>query len=185
MRRIALWSLGVAGGLLSVLLATVGLSAWVAATVSHAQGGSPCCRVRVAPVAADRAGVEVFTELTTGITHAPHDWSETPYLMAFFATWCASCAEEAPTLAELRALGIPVLLLTGSDRPDEARAWASKHAPGVPAGTLHGGAAVLRARQVVTLPTVLLVDPSGTELRRWRGAATLAELEAGWRRAVE
>ena len=44
-----------------------------------------------------------------------------------FASWCIPCAVEAPQLAQLRASGVEVVGVAIRDRPDELRAFLTRH----------------------------------------------------------
>lgn len=47
-------------------------------------------------------------------------------LVNFFASWCVPCAEEAPTLAALRAEGVRIVGVAWKDDPIKTRAFLSR-----------------------------------------------------------
>jgi cytochrome c biogenesis protein CcmG/thiol:disulfide interchange protein DsbE len=47
-------------------------------------------------------------------------------LVNFFASWCVPCAEEAPTLAALRAEGVRVVGVAWKDDPAKTRAFLAR-----------------------------------------------------------
>lgn len=48
-------------------------------------------------------------------------------LVNFFASWCVPCAEEAPTLAALKAEGVRVVGVAWKDDPDNTRAFLARY----------------------------------------------------------
>lgn len=44
-----------------------------------------------------------------------------PYILNVWASWCTWCIKEFPILLKLKAQGIPIVGLTYSDRPEDAR----------------------------------------------------------------
>lgn len=47
-------------------------------------------------------------------------------LVNFFASWCVPCAEEAPTLAALRAEGVRIVGVAWKDEPAKTRAFLAR-----------------------------------------------------------
>ena len=50
-----------------------------------------------------------------------------PTLVNFFASWCVPCAEEAPTLAALKAQGVRIVGVAWKDDPAKTRAFLAQH----------------------------------------------------------
>ena len=96
-------------------------------------------------------------------------------VLNFWATWCAPCRHEMPTLEALAAdppEGVAVIALsTGRDSPERIAEFAEE--TGLDRLTLlrDPGAEAGRAGAVVGLPTTLLLDPEGRELARLTGTA--------------
>ncbi len=49
-----------------------------------------------------------------------------PALVNFYASWCAPCAEEAPTLLALKAEGVKIIGVAYKDRPDLAAGFLTR-----------------------------------------------------------
>ncbi|MCF4166721.1 TlpA family protein disulfide reductase [Zavarzinia compransoris] len=86
----------------------------------------------------------------------------------FWATWCAPCVEEMPSLGRLaeigEAEGIEVLALSAdqTDLPDETvRAFLAKNEAGNLAVYRDDGMAVARSLSVRGLPTTVIIDAEG------------------------
>jgi cytochrome c biogenesis protein CcmG/thiol:disulfide interchange protein DsbE len=50
-----------------------------------------------------------------------------PTLVNFFASWCVPCAEEAPTLAALKAQGVRIVGVAWKDDPAKTRAFLARN----------------------------------------------------------
>ena len=105
-------------------------------------------------------------------------------LVNVWATWCAPCRDEFPTLVRLaereRARGLRVLFVS-ADFAEEAspvRAFlAEQHAPGpwlVKAGPDMEFINGLDARWSGALPVTIVYDPSGNPVEFWEGGADSA-----------
>lgn len=49
-----------------------------------------------------------------------------PKLLNVFASWCAACPQEHPTLTRIATEGVPVFGLNWKDKPDDARKWLAQ-----------------------------------------------------------
>lgn len=98
-----------------------------------------------------------------------------PMLVNLWASFCAPCIVEMPTLARIHADGERRVLLLGTDAPDSRAAAANllaKHAPGVPAYYLRkGGKGLEPLVDLVRLPipTTLVLDSGGVVREIIRG----------------
>jgi thiol-disulfide isomerase/thioredoxin len=102
-----------------------------------------------------------------------------------WATWCAPCVKEMPTLAQLqsRYAGKPVKVLPisldkGADDIAKARTFIADKAP---LGFYHGDYAMAFAITPAAegLPTTLIFDRAGRERARLEGGADWSTPEAG------
>jgi len=50
-----------------------------------------------------------------------------PYVVNFFASWCAPCATEQPVLMELKAKGVRIVGVNYKDTPEAARAFLARY----------------------------------------------------------
>jgi len=53
-----------------------------------------------------------------------------PYLLNIFASWCLPCAAEAPQVARLRAMGVPVIGVAVRDTPAALGAFLRRYGDG-------------------------------------------------------
>jgi cytochrome c biogenesis protein CcmG/thiol:disulfide interchange protein DsbE len=106
-----------------------------------------------------------------------------PVLINFFASWCAPCAEEEPTLDALKAEGVRIIGVAWKDDPAATRAFLAKY--GDPY------AAVLVDRDgrggidfgVSGVPETYLIDRGGKILDKQATPLTPADAEALLRKA--
>jgi cytochrome c biogenesis protein CcmG/thiol:disulfide interchange protein DsbE len=107
-----------------------------------------------------------------------------PALVNVFASWCAPCRVEAPTLMKLRARGVPVVGLAWKDKPEDTRSLLNEL--GDPYSTVvtdQGGRAGLDLG-ITGVPETFLVDAHGKVVAKRSEPLTeadAAELEAQWR----
>ena len=97
-------------------------------------------------------------------------------VVSFWATWCAPCREEMPTLEALASgmegRGLAVLTIaTGRNSPQGiTRFFAEAGVETLPRHTDPGGA-LARTMGVMGLPVTLILDPEGREIARLIGEA--------------
>ena len=106
-------------------------------------------------------------------------------IVNLWATWCAPCVTEMPTLAQLQARyagkGVKVLPIS-LDKGDEAIAKAKAFiAAKAPLGFYHGDYALAFAITPASegLPTTLIFDRAGNERARLEGGADWSTPETG------
>lgn len=124
--------------------------------------------------AAPVPGIE-FTDLDGG-THRLADWKGKVVLLNFWATWCAPCREEMPSLDALQKArgGDDFAVLTvASGRNTEAainRFFQESGVTDLPTLT-DPQMALARAFGVMAMPVTILIDAEGREVARMSGDA--------------
>jgi len=138
-----------------------------------ARGAMKSLKVADAPAAAPQTP---FTD-AAGKTHTLAEFKGKVVVVNLWATWCAPCVAEMPTLAKLAAAeaGKPVTVAPVSlDRPEDranAIQFIRKRPPlAFYAEPTYGLAFAFRP-QVEGLPTTLLIDPEGRVRARFSGGA--------------
>jgi thiol-disulfide isomerase/thioredoxin len=107
------------------------------------------------------------------------DYAGQGVLVNFWATWCAPCVAEMPSLAALAAALAPhrvVVLPVSSDRggaPVVTKWYADRQIEGLPV-LLDAKGAMARAWGVRGLPTSVVIDRQGREVARLEGAVDWA-----------
>ena len=116
-----------------------------------------------------------FSDLD-GDTHTLSDFEGKIVLLNFWATWCAPCREEMPSLDALNAeLGGPefevVTIATGRNPPQGIRRFfAEENIETLPMFT-DGKQRLAREMAVLGLPISVVLDREGREIARLRGDA--------------
>ena len=138
---------------------------------SHAKPAMP------APLAAETKAAPVpqtpFLDAKGG-KHKIGDFKGRYVLVNLWATWCAPCVQELPSLVKLQAAvpGIKVLAVdVGHDKPDKAAAFLKDHKADSLGVYVDTELALLHAFGAYGLPTTVLVDPNGKEVAKAQGPA--------------
>ncbi len=111
------------------------------------------------------------------------DYKGKAVLLNFWATWCAPCVKEMPSLDKLQAeMGkgkfvVLPLSLDGPSRPKVAPFYADKKLGNLGV-YFDKGKKAMGALDVSVLPTSVLIDPQGRELGRLEGEAEWDKPEA-------
>jgi thiol-disulfide isomerase/thioredoxin len=117
-----------------------------------------------------------FTD-AAGKTHTLAEFKGKAVILNLWATWCAPCVQEMPTLAKLAQanVGKPVVILPVSLDRDEDRANAQSFIakdPPLPFYNEPKFALAYAFKPLVTgMPTTLLIDPAGNVRGRVPGGA--------------
>jgi thiol-disulfide isomerase/thioredoxin len=111
------------------------------------------------------------------------DYKGKTVLLNFWATWCAPCVKEMPSLDKLQAeMGtakfvVLPLSLDGPSKPKVAPFYADRKLANLGI-YFDKGKKVLGALDISVLPTSVLVDPEGREIGRLEGDADWDKPEA-------
>ncbi|QHQ37498.1 redoxin domain-containing protein [Algicella marina] len=97
-------------------------------------------------------------------------------VLNFWATWCAPCRKEKPSLAALEtAMGGAdfevVALATGRNSPEGIARFNAEYGTGALATRLDPKGEVARAYSVLGLPVSVILDRDGREIARLQGGA--------------
>ncbi len=146
--------------------AKVGALALLVAAV----GAGVCRRPSAGPLVSEGATAPAFRLATlAGDALDSQALLSGPVVLNFWATWCAPCVEELPSLERLhRALGpegLRVVALSQDDDPVELRRFVARHGLTL-AVARDAGHAVASAYGVEGLPTTFVIESGG----RVRGA---------------
>lgn len=143
-------------------------------------GGDPRCVDPSAPITPLPIGEAELEDAGGARREAPGG----PYLLHFWASWCAPCRRELPALLEAaRELDVPMLALSTDAAWGPVRAFFSGPPPREVLRDRRGELA--RTLGVSTLPDTYLIDTDGRAIRRIGGALdwTRPEIRA-WLRTV-
>lgn len=102
-----------------------------------------------------------------------------PVILNFWAGLCPPCRAEMPDLQEVHEefgdqvllVGVDVGAFTGLGNEQEGRALLQEVGVTYPTGTT-SNAEVMRAYQVIGMPTTLFITPDGEIVERWTGLLT-------------
>jgi thiol-disulfide isomerase/thioredoxin len=135
------------------------------------QGDMRKLAVHAAPIA---AGVSEFRS-PDGTVHTLADWQGKVVVLNFWATWCAPCRKEMPSLDALQGAMEPdvavVTVATGRNQPAAIdRFFAEVGVTRLPV-LLDPKSALAREMGVAGLPVTVLLDRQGQEVARLIGEA--------------
>ncbi len=107
-----------------------------------------------------------------------------PVVLNFWAGLCPPCRLEMPDLQEVHEefgdqivlVGVDVGTFTGLGNEEEGRALLQEVGVTYPTGTTDNGD-VLRAYQVIGMPTTVFITPDGEIVERWTGLLTKDKME--------
>jgi thiol-disulfide isomerase/thioredoxin len=120
-----------------------------------------------------------FTD-AAGSRHALDAFKGRYVLLNLWATWCAPCVSELPSLALLQANapGLKVLAINADTTKVDAGAFLKSHGAGSLPVYLDSEHMMLRSFVVPGLPTTVLIGPDGKVVARAEGPAEWASPEA-------
>jgi thiol-disulfide isomerase/thioredoxin len=100
------------------------------------------------------------------------DWRGQWVVVNFWATWCAPCRHEMPSLDALAASGQPVVAIATGRNPVPAirRFWEETGITHLPA-LRDPGSALARRIGILGLPVTVILNPDGQEVARLTGDA--------------
>jgi thiol-disulfide isomerase/thioredoxin len=117
-----------------------------------------------------------FTDLA-GAPHSMADYAGKWVVLNFWATWCAPCRQEMPTLSALQAemggddLAV-VTLATGRNPPQAITRFFEEAGVANLPDYIDPTHNLARPMGVMGLPVTVIVDPEGREVARLMGEAT-------------
>jgi len=105
-------------------------------------------------------------------------------LLTYWATWCAPCIEEMPTLSRLAAARPDVTVLGVTDEtidPAALQAFVTRHRVAYPLAAVRAGSIAAYTGRVLGVgirPLTYLIRPDGSLAKRFFGKITAAEVTA-------
>ena len=115
------------------------------------------------------------------------DFTGRPYVVNFWASWCAPCREEAPALESFyrtwSSQGVGMVGIVYSDSPDEARAFREEFGLTYPQVTDPGGVTAIDFG-VFGIPETYVVDERGIVMAKIAGAVSAGTLDEVLARVV-
>jgi cytochrome c biogenesis protein CcmG/thiol:disulfide interchange protein DsbE len=100
-----------------------------------------------------------------------------PYLLNVFGSWCSTCQEEHPLLAEkIKPLGIKLVGIDWKDEPDNAKKWIAQFGNPYDYLLTDGDGRVAMELGVYKAPETFLVDAAGVVRYKRIGAFTLENI---------
>jgi cytochrome c biogenesis protein CcmG/thiol:disulfide interchange protein DsbE len=101
-----------------------------------------------------------------------------PTLVNFFASWCVPCAEEAPTLAALKAQGVRIVGVAWKDDPAKTRAFLAQYGDPYQAIFVDGDGRAGIDFGVTGVPETYLVGADGRILDKHASPLSSADAQA-------
>jgi thiol-disulfide isomerase/thioredoxin len=148
----------------------VAISVVIGVLVSYPQRGA------LAPSAdLPQTILELQFQDASGKVHTLADFRGRVVLLNIWATWCGPCRKEMPALDRLQAKlggpGFQVLALSIDRSPDRIQPFFDEI--GIKNLSIYTdrSSAAMATLDVVGVPTTLLIDREGREIRRWVGPA--------------
>ncbi|SLN41987.1 Thiol:disulfide interchange protein CycY precursor [Pseudoruegeria aquimaris] len=106
-------------------------------------------------------------------------------LVNYWASWCAPCRVEHPTLTQLAEEGIPIYGINYKDRPEDALAFLDELGnPYAGLGADENGRMAINWG-LYGVPETYVIDGNGTVVLRFAGPVTQRVLESTLRPAIE
>lgn len=104
------------------------------------------------------------------------DWTGTPTVINFWATWCVPCRKEIPVLQELAEEGSVRIVGIALDENREQLVRDYVERAGMTYPLLFGNQAVFESWDGLTIPYTLVLDRDGLLHRVYRGPVTYEDL---------
>lgn len=95
-----------------------------------------------------------------------------PYLVNFYASWCAPCEVEAPALMRLKARGVTLVGVAYKDAPENSRAFLGRVGDPFAVRVLDRDGRAGLEFGVTGVPESYLVDGGGTIAAKFTGELT-------------
>ncbi len=155
----------------AAVLVAMGVLYGIGAAPVHAKPAMPA--PLVAETKAPPVPKAVFVDAAGG-KHSIADFKGRYVLVNLWATWCAPCVSELPSLVKLQAAvpGLKVLAVdVGHDKPAVAAAFLKSHKADSLGTYVDTELALLHAFGAYGLPTTVLIDPKGKEVAKAQGPA--------------
>lgn len=112
-------------------------------------------------------------------THSLAEWRGQWVVVNFWATWCAPCRKEMPSLDALAASGQPVVTVaTGRNTVPAITRFLAEVNVTNPVVLRDPGSVLARQMGILGLPVTVILNPEGQEVARLVGDADWASADA-------
>lgn len=105
-----------------------------------------------------------------------------PFIVNFFASWCAPCTIEHPTLMQFEKDGITIIGIAFNDTPENITAWLKKRGNPYKSVIYDAGDGPSVDMGITGVPESFVVDAQGIVRKRFQGPledpSVIAEFEA-------
>lgn len=142
-------------------------------------------QVQTAALVGKPAPTVLMTPLEGGppVSAAEAKGGDGPYLVNFFASWCAPCIVEHPVLTGLQAKGVRIVGVNYKDKPAAANAFLTRHGDPFVARLTDPDARVGIEYGVSGVPETFLISSDGVILDKFSGPLTEEDADKLWARA--
>ena len=166
---------------LSLILLGLGLILIAASAYFIAQDVSPRTNFSTVPIKINAPAPKLTLSDTQGVSHSLADYRGQVLLVNLWATWCAPCKEEMPTLQSFynkhKDKGFVVVAINDGDPMSDVLQFVKDHELTFDVWLDPTYIATERAFKTLNLPTSFVIDRSGTVQLMWVGGISRRMLD--------
>src|SRR5215216_3929809 len=166
---------------LSFILLALGLTLIAASVFFILQNVLPQKNLFAVPVQVNFPAPELMLTDTQGVSHSLADYRGQIVLVNLWATWCAPCKEEMPTLQAFydkhRTNGFVIVAVNDGDPTADVLQFVKDYKMTFPVWLDPTYIATERAFKTLNLPSSFVIDRDGTTRLMWVGGISRGMLE--------